>query len=60
MQNCVNINNKYVQIFQDVIKIIMNFWIYKSNKATNKKIKGFEKDDMEMRRIAAMDVKDLP
>lgn len=37
VQNYVSINNKIVQIFQDAIEIIMNFWIYRLIKTTSQK-----------------------
>lgn len=37
VQNCVSINNEIIPIFQDVVEIIMNFWIYTSIKTTSQK-----------------------
>lgn len=37
VQNCVSINNEIIPIFQDVVEIIMNFWIYTSIKTISQK-----------------------
>lgn len=44
VQNCVSINNEIIPNFQDVVEIIMNFWIYTSIKTNSQKKWSFGKD----------------